>query len=243
MDEKSLKTSVGQRIVIAVVALLLLGSTVLTYALIVLSRGSSSNSSNAAKIAEIEAKYDAKRQEVEDAAASISDKDKYFAELKKYADQQVKSYNSTAANNEKLKTTDLKEGTGRALVENDSDYLAYYVGWCPDGSIFDTSFTYAEDDTDKLTPTGLGAPIAAGSLIEGWVQGVTGMKINGIRQVNMAGELAYGETTEGNHICGMSNAPLRFLVLPIEDERLQTLTNELSELRMQLYLAYMGSSY
>lgn len=240
MDEKSLKTSVGQRIVIIVVALLLLGSTILTYMLIVLSQNNSSNTANSAKLAELQAQYTAKAAEFEEAAKPVGEK--YFSQLKQYADKQVKSYNSTAANNEKLKTTDLKAGTGRELTEGDKNYLAYYVGWCPDGSILDSSFTYADDDTDKLTPTGLKAPLDASSMIEGWNQGVIGMKINGVRQINMSGDLAYGETTEGKHKCGMSNAPLRFIVLPIDDETLMKINSELLDISTQIYLAYIGSS-
>lgn len=239
MDENSLKTSLKQRIIIVVVALLLLGSTILTYMLIVLSQ--SNNTSNTAKLAELEAQYNAKAAEYQEAAKSVGEK--YFSQLKKFADKQIKSYNSTTANNEKLKITDLQAGTGRTLTEGDTDYLAYYVGWCPDGSILDSSFTYAADDVDELTPIGLNAPLNASSMIEGWNQGVIGMKIDGIRQINMSGELAYGATTEGNHKCGMSNAPLRFIVIPIDDENLKKINSELLDISTQIYLTYLGSSY
>lgn len=239
MDESQIKTSLWQRVIIIIVALLLLGSTVLAYMFIVMSGNGSQ--SREERIAELQEQYDAKNKELEEAAKPFSDK--YFSTMDGYRKSQVKSYNATAANDEKLKITDLKAGTGKQLEEGDTDYSAYYIGWCPDGSIFDATFTYAEDDTDKQTPTGLTAPlIASTGLIEGWTQGMVGMKLGGVRQINIPGELAYGETSEENQICGMSNAPLRFVVMPVEtDETLKNLNNEISDLRIKLYTAILGN--
>lgn len=240
MQEKSLKTSPWQRVVIIVVALLLLGSTVLTYMFIVMNSGSSKQD-NQEKISELSAQYDAKNAEITEAAKPLSDK--YFTEMEGYKKSRVKSYNSAAANSEKLKVEDLKEGTGRQLEEGDTDYSAYYIGWCADGTIFDSSFSYDTEDTDKETPTGLNAPlIATSSLIEGWNQGVIGMKLGGVRQLTIPGELAYGETTEGNHICGASNSPLKFVVMALEtDDNLKQLNDELNTVYYQLYTALMSS--
>lgn len=241
MEEKSLKTSPWQRVIIIVVALLLLGSTILAYMFIVMNNGSSSQSSEE-KISELSAEYDAKTAELNEAAQPFSDK--YFSEMEGYKKSRVKSYNSATANSEKLKIEDLKEGTGRQLEEGDTDYSAYYIGWCADGSIFDSSFSYASDDTEKETPTGLNAPlIATSSLIEGWNQGVVGMKLGGVRQLTIPSELAYGETTEGNHICGASNSPLKFVVMTLEtDDNLKQLNDELTNIRYQLYTALAGGS-
>lgn len=241
MEEKSLKTSTWQRVVIIIVALLLIGSTVLTYIFVVTNSGSSKQSS-AAKVDELTAQYDAKKAELDEAAKPFSDK--YFKEMKGYKDSRVKSYNAATANNEKLKIEDIKEGSGRQLAEGDTDYSAYYIGWCADGSIFDSSFSYASDDTDAEIPTGLNAPlVASSSLIEGWNQGVIGMKLGGVRQLSIPSELAYGETSEGQHICGQSNSPLKFVVMAVEtDDNLKQLGEELTSLRYQLYTALASSS-
>lgn len=241
MEEKSLKTSPWQRVVIIVVALLLIGSTVLTYILIVMNSGSSKQDSQE-KVSELTAQYDAKKAEIDEAAKPLSDK--YFKEMEGYKNTRVKSYNAAAANSEKLKIEDIKQGTGRQLAEGDTDYSAYYIGWCADGSIFGSSFSYASDDTDKETPTGLNAPlIATSSLIEGWNQGVIGMKLGGVRQLSIPSELAYGETTEGKHICGQSNSPLKFVVMALEtDDNLKQLNEELNSVYYQLYTALAGSA-
>lgn len=229
MDEKALKTTWKQRLVVLVVAVLLLGSTVLTYAFVVLS-GSSNSNDVSARADELMAQYDAKKAELEEASKPLSEK--YFGTFNPYL-AQVKAYNEASAIDAVLDTKDLKTGTGRELEEGDKDYLAYYIGWCADGTIFDTSL----DDTED--PTSLKAPLdAAQGLVEGWEQGVIGMKLGGVRQITMNGDLAYGETQE---ICGGYNKPLRFIVMPVEyDEAIVKLNSELSEIYTQLYLLYAG---
>jgi len=238
MDEKMVRTSLWQRIVIVIVALLLLGSTVLAYMFIVIS-GNQPSAAQKNTVAELEAQYTAKAEELEELAQPFSDK--YFSTMDGYRESQVKSYNAATVNNEKLKTTDLKTGDGKTLTEGDTDYSAYYIGWCADGTIFDSSFAYAEEDTNKETPIGLSAPlIASTGLIEGWTQGVIGMKIGGVRQIAMAGELAYGDTRE---ICGGTNSPLKFVVMTLEtDEAIKKASDELSEIYLQLYSAMLGGN-
>ncbi len=239
MDEKTLKTSVWQRVVIIIVAILLLGSTVLTYMFIVMSSGNAKRSQEE-RLAELRDEYDAKSNEIQEAGAALSPK--YFDELKSYRSQ-VKSFNAATANSEKLQIKDLKEGTGKQLGENDNDYMAYYIGWCPDGSLLDSSFEYAEDDEAKLTPLSLKSPLfpATMSLIEGWTQGVVGMKLGGIRYVSMPGEMAYGDTV-GDRYCGMSNAPLRYVIwaLPVTED-IQTKIDELNEIYYRLFVAAQGA--
>ncbi len=243
MDEKSLKTSAWQRVIIILVAILLLGSTILTYMFIVMSGNSANNAAQQNNIAELQSKYTAKANELEELAKPFSDK--YFKIMEDYKNSQVKSYNAATVNNEILKTTDLKTGDGKELAEGDTDYMAYYIGWCADGSIFDSSFSYAEDDTDKETPTGLNAPLVASTgLIEGWTQGVIGMKLGGVRQLAISSDLAYGETTEGNHKCGQSNSPLKFIVLALPtDEAIKTASDELNEAYIEYYSALLSGSY
>ncbi len=232
MEEKTLKTSWKQRVAIIIVAVLLLGSVVLTYMLVVLNGNSSSDTSSEAQIAELTEEYQQKSEEIEAAAKPLSDK--YFDDFVKYKSE-VKSYNSANANAAGLETKDLKEGTGRTLTEGDTDYAAYYIGWCADGSIFDSSFNDNED------PSSLKAPLDAGiGLIEGWNQGVIGMKLGGVRQISMSGALAYGDTQE---ICGGTNSPLKFVVFAMEpDAKIKELNEELDDIYMRLYYAYAGGS-
>ena len=235
MEQDILKTSWKQRVLFIIIAVLMVFSFVATYIAIVLSNKDSNTSSNDSsdnpELTAIEEEYQAKTDEITEYAATLSSK--YFDNFKGYKSR-VKSYNATTANSDGLKTTDLAEGTGRELKADDTDYLAYYIGWCADESIFDSSF----DDTDN--PTELKAPIyAKNGLIEGWNQGVIGMKLGGVREITIPGELAYGESQE---ICGGTNSPLKFVVLPFADEKMQKLGEESNEIMERLYTAYYSSN-
>ena len=234
MDQKSLKTSWKQRVVIIVIAFLMIFSFGATYIAIIISNNnkssSSSDNTNNAELEKLQEEYQAKSDEITEYATTLSGK--YFDTLKGYKSE-VKAYNAATANSDGLKTTDLKEGDGRELKADDTDYLAYYIGWCADESIFDSSFDDAEN------PTALKAPLSAATgLIEGWNQGVIGMKLNGVREITIPGELAYGETKE---ICGGKNSPLKFVVLTFADEKMKTLESEANDILSRLYTAYYGS--
>ena len=81
---------------------------------------------------------------------------------------------------------------------------------------------------------------AGQGLIEGWNEGVVGMKLGGIREITIPGELAYGENRE---ICGGLNSPLKFIILALEeDDKLGTLNQELQNIYIQLMQNYSTSS-
>lgn len=232
MDQKLLKTSWKQRVVVIVIALLMIFSFVASYIAIVLSNNkkSSSDTGDNEELTKIEEEYQKKSEEITAYAETLSAK--YFDLFKEYKSR-VKSYNATTANSEGLKTTDLKEGDGRELKADDTDYLAYYIGWCADESIFDSSL----DSTDS--PTKLKTPLsAAAGLIEGWNQGVIGMKLGGVREITIPGELAYGETQE---ICGGKNSPLKFVVLTFSDDKMKKLSSEAEEIYNRLITAYYSN--
>ena len=229
--EKSLKTSTGTRVVIGIIAVLMLLSTIAAYAGIVLSN--SSEETDEERLERYYYAYVAKKNDVDEAAESWSDQ--YFGEFSGYLSQ-VTAYNEETANSGSVVVEDLKEGDGRELTDGDTDYLAYYIGWCADEEIFDSSF----DDT--TSPTALSAPISASAgLIEGWNSGVVGMKLGGVRQLTIPGELAYGDSQE---ICGGTNKPLRFIVMALEKTgELGTLMDELTLAQNRYQYAYYGLDY
>lgn len=105
---------------------------------------------------------------------------------------------------DKVTTNDLKVGTG-ADITAETKYEVYYIGWNPKGKTFDSSF-----DGEKLK-----APIdtSTTTLIEGWNQGVVGMKVGGIREVTIPSDLAYKDQAKGDDI--PANTPLKFIVMII----------------------------
>lgn len=231
MEEKALKTTLKQRIGIIIIAVIMLASTIAIYASIIAtsnSDGAVSDPQVTAKATELQHKIQDKQDEADALAKELSAQ--YFEDFKQYRSQ-VKAYNAATANSESVTTVDLKEGDGKELTDGDGDYLAYYIGYCADESIFDSSF----DDYDN--PTSLKIPIPGENLIEGWLAGVVGMKVGGVRQITMPGELAYGDSQE---ICGMTNSPLRFIVYTFpSNEQLTKLRQEINDLAMQYqYLQY-----
>ena len=134
MDEKELKTSTKQRIAIGLIAILMLGSVIAGYAAIVVN-GSSNSSANEPKVDEAKvAEYSKAYEEVLDEFKSAT-KDDYnqFIAYK----SEIKAYNEASANENGVQVRDLQKGSGDK-INSDTKYLAYYVGWCADESVFDS---------------------------------------------------------------------------------------------------------
>lgn len=240
MDEKELKTSPKQRFFIILIAVIMLGSIIASYIAIVINGNKSNTDANgeAGKISEektieYQADYEAKLAEFEEATKSD------FNELAKYKSE-VKAYNETTANTNGVQSRDLKEGNGRELADNDSNYMAYYIGVCADGSIFESSFDNSDNPT-RISEHGL-LDLSQMSLIEGWYMGMADAKIGGVREITVPGELAYGDSKE---LCGGTNKPLKFIILSKEnDSNLATLVNELQLAYLKyMYAMYYGMDY
>ena len=226
MEEKDLKTTPKQRLIIGLIAFLLLGSTIAIYAMIVL--GNDNIDYSRMTMNQLETAYEETYSEYEARAAELSAD--HFDTFKEYRSE-VKAFNAESVT--EVTSRDLKEGDGTEVKTG--EYSAYYIGYCADETIFDSSF----DDPDA--PTALRAPldIDEGSLIEGWYSGVEGMKLGGIRKITIPGELAYGDTYE---ICGGYNSPLKFIVYAIpRDDKLTELTEKLNQIYSALASAYASS--
>lgn len=219
MREEELKTSPKQRIVIGAIAVIMVLTMIVSYAIIVAGGNKNSSSSQSTisseKIAEYELAYRDKANSFKESTAS------QYEAFSPYLSR-IKAYNETSANEGDLSTTDLLIGTGRELTTDDVDYLAFYVGWCADETIFDSSLD------DRKNPTGFAKAInAANGMIEGWKNGVIGMRLGGIREITIPSELAYGSQME---ICGGYNKPLKFIVMPVANE--EPLSSDASSLDM-----------
>lgn len=81
-----------------------------------------------------------------------------------------------------LKIIDLKTGEGQE-VPPDATITAHYTGaLCSDGTIFESSL-----DSGRPATFGLN------QVIDGWTQGVPGMRVGGVRRLIIPSELAYGQ--------------------------------------------------
>jgi FKBP-type peptidyl-prolyl cis-trans isomerase FkpA len=82
-----------------------------------------------------------------------------------------------------LKVEDTKVGTGAEAVAGKT-VTVHYVGTLTTGSKFDSSRDRGQGFTFRL---------GAGQVIQGWDQGVAGMKVGGVRKLTIPPELGYGD--------------------------------------------------
>lgn len=99
-----------------------------------------------------------------------------------------------------LKIEELKVGTG-AEAASGKTVSVHYTGWLTDGKKFDSS-------KDRGQPFEFS--LGAGQVIQGWDQGVAGMKVGGVRKLTIPSHLGYGERGAGGQI--PPNATLVFEV-------------------------------
>src|SRR5437016_1910193 len=86
-----------------------------------------------------------------------------------------------------LKIEDLKVGTG-ATAQAGATLSMHYTGTLLDGKKFDSSL-------DRGTPFKF--LLGAGQVIQGWDQGIAGMKVGGKRKLTIPANLGYGERGAG----------------------------------------------
>ena len=99
-----------------------------------------------------------------------------------------------------LKHQDLKVGDGPEAVSG-KVVEVHYIGTLEDGTKFDSSLDRGEPFSFRL---------GAGEVIEGWDQGVAGMKVGGKRKLTIPASLGYGARGAGGVI--PPNATLIFEV-------------------------------
>ena len=99
-----------------------------------------------------------------------------------------------------LKYTDDQVGTGAEAVSGKT-VVVHYTGWLLDGTKFDSS-------RDKNQPFSF--PLGGGRVIQGWDEGVAGMKVGGKRTLVIPPGLGYGARGAGGVI--PPNATLKFEV-------------------------------
>lgn len=194
-----------QRIGILIILVVLVIGTIGSFAVLILQTQNTQQVDVAQQEAiqqyqQDQAEYQAK---LDEQAAELSKE--YYPIFSEYADVPAKfSIDSVT----KLTTKDLRTGTGET-INGSTQFAAYYIGWNPDGKVFDQSI--ADGALKSPIPV---AGLANAGLIQGWKEGLLGMKIGGVRELSIPSDLAYGEAGQGDDI--PPNTPLKFVVMAIE---------------------------
>lgn len=91
-----------------------------------------------------------------------------------------------------LEYIDHKIGDGEEAAAG-MEVEVHYEGRLEDGTVFDSSYKRGEP---------LKFPLGAGYVIQGWDQGISGMKVGGERELIIPAKLGYGDRGAGGVIPG-----------------------------------------
>ncbi len=203
-------TPAWQRYSIWVILILTIVSTVALYVSSFLQ--TESNSETQKKQSQVLKKYQDYRKKVEEQAKELSAK--YYDSFKEYEKAPV-AFN--AASVKELTKKDLKEGDGEEFTDSTTKFQAYYIGWKPDGTVFDGSF----ENGRLKSPVVFRKEGKKWGLIEGWSEGLKGMKVGGIRELSIPADKAYGAQGSVNQEDSSKtigpNTPLKFIVMLIPE--------------------------
>jgi len=100
---------------------------------------------------------------------------------------------------------DLTPGTGNTIKKGGALIKAHYRGYLADGTEFDSS--YRHDGPFETV-------LSKNRVIQGWVQGLIGMRVGGTRKLQVPAALAYGERQIGSMI--PPNSDLVFVIELLE---------------------------
>ena len=203
-------TPAWQRYSIWVILILTVVSTMALYVSSFLQ--TESNSEAQKKQSQVLKKYQDYRKKVEEQAKELSAK--YYDSFKEYEKAPV-AFN--AASVKELTKKDLKEGNGEEFTDSTTKFQAYYIGWKPDGTVFDGSF----ENGRLKSPVVFRKEGKKWGLIEGWSEGLKGMKVGGIRELSIPVDKAYGAQGSVNQEDSSKtigpNTPLKFIVMLIPE--------------------------
>ena len=203
-------TPAWQRYSIWVILILTIVSTVALYVSSFLQ--TESNSEAQKKQSQVLKKYQDYRKKVEEQAKELSAK--YYDSFKEDEKAPV-AFN--AASIKELTKKDLKEGNGEEFTDSTTKFQAYYIGWKPDGTVFDGSF----ENGRLKSPVVFRKEGKKWGLIEGWSEGLKGMKVGGIRELSIPADKAYGAQGSVNQEDSSKtigpNTPLKFIVMLIPE--------------------------
>ena len=204
-------TKKSQRYAIAIIAFVMLVGTIGSFAVMILSTNHQAGLQ--ARYQDELAKYQAAAKEYEGklGAQALVLSGQYYDTFTQFSDR-VAAYDINSV--QSLETEDLLVGEGEE-IDGTTKFSTYYILWGPEGKVLEQSI-----NTEKQT---LEAPIAVNdgldraALIPGWIEGMKGMRLGGVRLLLIPSDKAYGETGKTDATTGKEsippNTPLKFIVM------------------------------
>jgi len=183
-------TSRPQRLAIWIICIVMAGGTILAFFLPMIFPDVDAN-----KIAQEQWMEEYMKQLEEESAAENETASKYEI----FGGWEISTFNADKVKDLTVKT--LREGDGKKVAKTDT-IKAYYTGWTPTGTIFDS--TKSIDGKNEVRS------FALNEVIPGWTEGLTGRKVGGVYMLTIPSAMAYGEYGAGTMI--PPNTPLRFIV-------------------------------
>ena len=196
-----MSTTKSQRIGIWIITLALIIGTVISFVGLMFTNDSSLE--EAKKQKELQDKLTTMYQEYQSKVDVVSAK--YYEAFSAYTSSPA-TFDANSVTT--LTTKDIVVGTGEEITA-DTVFGAYYIGWTPDGAVFDQSIV-SESKTLKpaLEIDGKNAQV-----IQGWKEGLIGMRIGGVRELTISSDKGYGANGSGEKI--KPNTPLKFVVMAV----------------------------
>lgn len=198
----------SQRWAILIIMVVMVVGTLGSFAVMILAQQDQTKA--AAELQKAKAAYDKEQKayqvKVDERNAKLSEQyypvfSQYFEQVGKFDIDSVKE----------LGTEDLLVGEGDEIAGT-TNFSVYFVGWDANGNKF-TGGNNVDFENSKLTsPFDIEGGLDGASLIEGWKEGLKGIRTGGVRLLTIPSDKAYGET--GSEAIA-PNMPLKFLVMAI----------------------------
>lgn len=207
-------TTKGQRIGIAVILAVTVIGTIGSFAVMILSQQEATKQQEQQQKDYAQYQKNVKDYKDKVAAQAKTLSDQYYGTFSPYASQ-VGEFNHDEAEKAGLQTNDLVVGDGEEVTD-DTKFAAYYIGWMPNAKVFDQSIDTA---TNQLkSPIAIDEGLKNAQLIDGWKEGMKGMKIGGVRVLTIPSDKAYkekGQQDSSGKETIPANTPLKFVVMAI----------------------------
>jgi FKBP-type peptidyl-prolyl cis-trans isomerase len=126
---------------------------------------------------------------------------------------------AAAAPEETVLVTDVVKGMGDEAFPG-MVVIVHYTGWLYDAAAADHHGRKFDSSRDRGQP--LSFPLGSGRVIQGWEQGIPGMKVGGKRRLVIPPTLAYGSRGAGNGVI----PPNATLIFDVELLAVETVTHQ-----------------